>query len=814
MESVLRDLRIAARGLRRNLGFTAVAITTLALGIGATTTVFSVVYGVLLRPLPFPNADRLVQIVQTLETDSPDEEGHRAGLSTDQFANLQDYATTLESVGVLLGHASRTLTGIATPVRLNGAQVTAGLLTGLGVQPLVGRLFQHEDAEAGADPVVVLSEGTWRRYFGGDPGIINRRITLGDVRTRVIGVMPAVFTFPSLADPGAGTNSAGDVDEVPEFWAPMQPFTRSAPGATGATILQSWALLQRGATLEQAEAEVQSLAGPILSGRPSRPIELVSAREEMGLPARRVLLIFQAGVTMILLIASVNVINLLLTRAAGRRHEWALRMALGASRARIVRERATEALWLAACGGTLGCGVAFVLTRALQLMPPHLLPRLREIQVDLVVLAFAIAVSLATGLVVGLLSALRIGWADPTHWLHHRTQGTTSRLQRTRPSNALVVLQVAATVVLLTASGLLVGSFIRLVRVDVGYDPRGVLTFEVGLPPGRYTTAEARNRFFETLSEALRGVPGIESVAAHGREGIGFDPLIIDGRPAGEANVWFRLVTPDYFRTLKLPVRQGRESRVDDSRAGASGIIVNEAFVRRYAAGNAVLGRPVQWGDRFGTRDIVAVVADSKQTFDAREQPTMYLPVESTTGIANLTMLVRTSSSTDPADAMSAAREAMRRIDPQLAAYNVTTLENRLAQQAAASRFVGWLSLACALVALLLAAIGLYGVLSYSVRARWNEFGIRIALGAHQRTVMRAVLEQGLVLTAAGLALGLTGSYLATQSLASLLFGVTPHDTSTFAGTAAVLTITAALACYVPARRATRVDPAVVLRSE
>jgi predicted permease len=807
MESVLRDLRLAARGLRRNPGFTAVAVLTLALGIGATTAVFSVVYGVLFRPLPFPNADRLVEIVQTLHPEAQSDEGHRVGLSPDQFANLQEHATTLEAVGAY-GHAPRTLTGIPIPVRLTGAGVSTGFLGGLGVPPLLGRTFEDDDAAPGADPVVVLAEGTWRRYFAGDENIIGRRIVLDEVQTRVVGVMPASYRFPSLAGPGVTRDSVGDLEEVPEFWLPSRLFTRTGP-SQGYTALKALALLQPGVSLEQATTEVRLLAGPLPNNQ-QLPIELTSARDEMARPARQVLLIFQIGVTLILLIASVNVINLLLTRAAGRRRETAIRVALGASRTRIIREGTAEALLLALAGGALGCVLAYLCVSALQSLPPHILPRIRDIRVDETVLIVALLTSLATGLLVGLLSARRTGRAVLSHELHKRGGLGASPHRRLRPSSLLVVVEIAAAMVLLTGSGLLVNSFVRLVTVDVGYEPTGVLTFRVDLPRNRYATMAARARFVESLSSELRSLPDVESVAATGQEGIGFYPLFIDGQPAPKGEARYRRVTPDYFRTLQLPVLQGQEFR-RDSVQPASGVIVNESFARRYLTGGAAIGRRIRWADWVGVPEIVAVVADSKRTFDSREEPMLYLPHDGEDGLNGLTMLVRTSSQSRIAQV---ARETISRLDPQLAAYDFASLLEELEHHSAPTRFYSLLSLACAGVALLLAAIGLYGVLSYSVGARTNEFGIRLALGANAPALMRGVVRQGLTLTTFGLAIGLAGSYLASQSLASLLFGVDPHDAPTFVGVAAVFVFTSGLACYLPSRRATRVDPATALRSE
>src|SRR5688572_24823138 len=392
MESLLRDLRLAIRSLARNPCFTVVGVVTLALGIGATTTVFSVVYGVLFRPLPFPRADRLVQIVQVMD-EEPGGEPHRVGLSPDQFLNLQEHSTTLDAVGVF-APASRILTGVSIAAQLNGAVVLPELFDGLGARPSRGRTFKPEDGKAELGQVVILSYRTWRTHFGGREDILNSQITLDEKPTRVVGIMPVSFTFPSLAGPSMSRNSAGEIEDAPEFWITGGRFERSQSG--GFSILRAHALVKPGVRYEQALAEVRSLIGPLPNGK-VLPVELVNARVEMGRETSRPLAIFQLGMVLILLIACVNVVNLLLTRAAGRRRELAVRMALGATQSRIVREGLAEAVVLSIAGGALGCVIAYGLTNALQTLPPHIFPRLRDIRIDGVVMAFALGLSVMAG---------------------------------------------------------------------------------------------------------------------------------------------------------------------------------------------------------------------------------------------------------------------------------------------------------------------------------------------------------------------------------------------------------------------------------
>jgi putative ABC transport system permease protein len=811
MESLFRDLRLAIRSLARNPGFTAVGVLTLALGIGATTAVFSVVYGVLLRPLPFPRADRLVQIVQLMD-EEPGGEPHRVGLTPDQFLNLQEHSSTLDAIGVF-AHASSTLTGVPIPARLNGASVLPGLFDGLGARPLRGRTFRPEDGDAVAGSVVILSYRTWRTHFGGREDIIESFITLDDKPRRVVGVMPESFTFPSLASESMSRNSAGEIEDAPEFWVTGARFEREKGGG-GFTLLQAHALVKAGVRYEQALAEVRSLIGPLPNGK-ALPVELVNARVEMGRGTSRALAVFQLGMVLVLLIACVNVVNLLLTRAAGRRRELAVRMALGASRSRLIRESLAEAVVLSVVGGALGCGLAYGLTSALGTLPPHVLPRLRDIRIDGVVLAFALGLSIATGLLVGLFSGLRVARASVSSQLRPQSPYTLPG-GRLRPSNVLVIAEIAAAVILLTGGGLLVNSFVRLTRVDVGYTPRNVGTFKVSLPEARYPTSESRERFARELANGLRNLPGVEAVSATDGavtySAFSFYPLSIDGKPAttGKTEIRHRRVAPDYFRTLGLRLLEGREFRDDDWSPVAGAVIVNEAFAREHFPGRSPVGHHLEWWD-FPDLEVIGVVADSRERPDGQIERTFYLPFD--TGIlGRMTVVLRTDR--EPAAALSAARGVLARIDPQLASYDAASLEEVFAHSAASPRLYGFVSLACAIVALSLAVIGLYGVLAYSVGSRTHEFGVRIALGADAFTVRWQVLRHGLVLTTMGLAIGLAGSYASSRALSSLLFGVTPGDVTTFAIAALLLMTTAVVACLVPSSRATRVDPAVALRAE
>ena len=498
MESVFRDLRIAARGLLRNPGFTAVAVLTLALGIGATTAVFSVVYGVLFRPLPFPNADRLVQIIQTREGESG---RSRPGLTLGQVTEWRATSRTLSNIGYS-GEERARLTGVETPVLLLGARVSVTLFGALGALPLLGRTFVEEDEQTGNTDVVILNYRTWSSRFGSDSQIVDKRITLNERPYRVLGVMPEGFGFPSLAfSPAMSLNSAGELDDDPEFWTPIPARPRPAPplpAGAGGTLVPTFALLRPGVTIEQAAAEANTLM-PAWAGE-RRRVELVDLRIEQARTVRPILLLFQSGVVFVLFIACVNVVNLLLARASDRRNELAIRLTLGATRAQIARHAASEGLLLALGGGALGCLLAYQATYALRALPPYLLPRMDEIRVDTTVLAFTCALSVASGIVVGLFTAARVLRGDRSLWLGRRAASLATLPRRQHPSRVLVIAEIAAGIVLLAGAGLLLTSFARLTSVDPGFEPSGVFTFRVGLPQSRYRTAAAQFGFYDQLA--------------------------------------------------------------------------------------------------------------------------------------------------------------------------------------------------------------------------------------------------------------------------------------------------------------------------
>jgi putative ABC transport system permease protein len=798
IEAIVRDLRFAARGLARTPSFTAAAVLTLAIGIGATTAVFSVVYGVLLRPLPFPTADRLVRVVQILPARGGGAPG-RAGLTLGQIAEWRATSRTLAEIGSY-SLTALSLTDVPLPLRLNGATISVPLFRALGVPPLKGRSLAADDEAAGNDHVVLLSHALWMGRFAGSDEILERTLTLGGQPYRVIGVMPPGFGFPSLARPGMSLNADGGLSDAPEFWIPMVKQARPSGRATGGmTLVPTFALLGPGISKQQAAAEANGLM-PARADRRFQ-IELVSAREEQGRDVSRVLLVFQAAVLFVLFIACANVTNLLLARAASRRRELAVRLAIGASRAQIARFAMSESAIIGAAGGVAGCVLAFQAVALIRALPPYVLPRLSEIRVDGVVLALACTVAIGSGLLVGLWTAVRM------------LRGASLASGRPhRPSQILVIAETAAGVLLLAGAALLLGSFVHLTRVDRGLDPAGVFTFRVSLP-SRLQAPSAQYAFHDQLTSTMKGLRGVEAVGgverALGSSSTGFT-LIVDGQTT-QAPIEFQAVTPGVFDALRIPLR-GRDFSPADRTETAAAIIVNAGFARRYFDGRDPIGQRIGFQD-WRSLEIIGVAADIRPTDAAKETgPMIFMPVELSRGFGAPTYVVR--SRMPPATLVPLIREAVAGIDASAVVFDATPLESLLQRQVTTPKFYGLTATGFAGVAVLLAALGLYGVLSYSVTARTRELGIRIAIGASRRRVIVSVMREALAAVFAGVAIGLAGAFYSSRFLEALLFGVRSHDPATLAGVAGVFLSVALVAAYIPARRAARVDPIVALRAE
>jgi predicted permease len=811
LESILRDVRFAGRGLRRSPGFAAAAILTLALGIGATTTVFSVVYAIVFKPLPFPNADRLVRVVQILQRPDPDRPGAmrttRAGLTPDQVTEWRATSQPFAEIGYSSTRAA-VLTDGTVPLRMNGATVGVSLFRALGVMPHRGRIFVDQDEIPGNEFVIVLSHDTWRARFGASESIVGNTIGIDDRRYQVIGVMPRGFGFPSIAG-SASLDDNGRLLDAPEFWVPMvaRPRPASPIARGGMTLVPTYALLQPGVTLDQAAAEANTLMPARLNER--YPVELVNARIEEARTVRPTLLMFQAGVLFVLFSACANVINLLLARTASRRYELMVRLALGASRAQIARYAIAEALLLAAAGGIIGSGLAYGAVALFRTLPAFLLPRMTEVRVDGTVLALATGLSVAAGLTVGLYSALRATRTDLTSAPGSRQLLMAGRSHTHHSSRLLLGAETAAGVIMLAGAGLLLNSFVRLIAVDRGFDSTGVYTFNVSLP--RSYDVAARTAFHDRFATAMRSFPGVTAVGGSdylpGRGSIGFK-TVVDGQ-VHSGPVAFNALSSGVFAALGIPLR-GRDFTVGDRTPQASAIIVNETFARKFFPGRDPIGQHIGFQD-WPSLEIVGVAGDIR-TGDVTEEidPAIYLPTGKDTG--HVSTYMTKSSATGPLAA--SVRAAASQVDSKAVVYNATSLEARLARTVASAKLYGWTASVFAGVAMLLAALGLYSVLSYSVGTRTREFGIRTALGASERTILSGVMREAAMTVLPGVALGLLGAVYLSRFLEALLFGVTPHDPATFAGIAALFLLVATLACYVPARRATRIDPVVALRIE
>lgn len=804
-DGILRDVRFAARGLRRNPGFTAAAVLTLALGIGATTAVFSVVYGIVFKPLPFPSADRFVRVVQLLPERPGRPATFRAGLTPDQITEWRATSRTLAEIGYASPRPAA-LTGAGTPVRLYGADVSVSLFRALGVPPLRGRIFVDDDAQPGNEHVVVLSHDTWRTRFGASEDIVGQSISMNERPYRVIGVMPEAFGFPSVASSMA-LNAKGEIADAPEFWMPFVARPRPASPATGGmTLVPTYAMLPAGVTLEEATAEANTLMTARVNER--YPIELVNARVEEARAVRPTLLVFQAAVLFVFFIACVNVVNLLLARAASRRHELAIRRALGASRGQLARYAVAEGVIVGAGGGVLGCLLAYQSVALFRALPPFVLPRMAEVRVDGVVLALACGLSVAAGLAVGVAAALRTVRDDLVPGSGTWQPRTASAGRPHRPSRALLMAQTAAGVVLLAGAGLLLNSFARLTSVDRGFDAEGVYTFRIALPAS-YQSA-ARRAFHDEFSSALRQIPGVTSIGASdfmlGRGSIGFK-TIVDGEQHS-TDVAFNVLAPGVFDTLRIPLR-GRDFVDRDRTPKAAVAIVNEAFVRRFFSSRDPIGQRIEF-QNWPSLEIVGVAGDTRMADVTSEiRPAIYLPQETERGAGGY--VVRAAHT----GAMRAAvQAAAARIDDKAVVFDATPMEALLARTVASPRLYSATAAGFAIVAVALAALGLYGVLSYSIGTRTREFGIRVALGATAGSVIGAVVRDAAYTVLPGVAVGIAGALHLSRFLEALLFGVQPQDPVTLGAVAILFLAVAALACYVPARRATRVDPVAALRAE
>ena len=817
MDTLIADLKYALRMLAKSPGFTLVAVLALALGIGANTAIFSVVDAVILHPLPFPAPDRLVAVWSTNLRHGES----RGSASYPDFTDWRSQNHSFERMAAF--HPNDfTMTGTDEPAHLLGAVVSSDMFRLLGVAPKIGRDFLPEEDDPATTKTwpVILSYSFWQSRFGSDPQAIGKTIVLDAHPYTIVGVMPAGFQYPVQTKPI-------------ELWTAMFLDGVTSDGSKpmtvqrGAHFIEVIARLKPGVGLPQARAEIQTIANALALQYPDtnkyHGATIEPELDRLVGDVRPALLILFGAVGCVLLIACVNVANLLLARAAMRQKEISIRSALGAGRLRIVRQLLTESVLLSFFGGGFGLLLAWWGRDVLLVLGPKNLPRLNDVHINGHVLVFTALASLLTGILFGLLPALHVSKSDLAESLKESGRSSTEGLRHNRMRSALVVAEVALALVPLVGAGLLLQSFFRLEHTSPGLDPHNILTVNIGLPDARYSTAQ-QAVFFDRLLDQLRALPGVRSASAVAPLPLGGDRMVItfeiDGRPVAKSEEPasdYRNVSNDYFRTMHIPLLQGRDfTRQDDDKAPPV-IIVNQTFAKRFFPGEDAVGKHIKPGISVTDsgsvmREIVGVVGDVRHLGLRREAgPEMYEP-ESQMPFDGLTLVIRADG--DPLSLIGAVREQVKILDKDLPIFDVKLMDEFLSASVAQPRFNTLLLAVFAAVALILAAVGLYGVMSYTVVQRTHEIGIRMALGAQRKDVLRLVLGQGVRMIFIGTALGLAGAWGATRLMSGLLFGVKSSDPFTYAGVALLLGAVALLACYVPAQRALRVDPLLAFRYE
>lgn len=814
MQTFLQDLKYALRMLKKNPAFTTVAILTLAVGIGANSAIFSVVNSVLLRPLPYREPGQLVRVY----SEFPTMQLQKFWLSPPELLDIQREAKSWETIGAW-APSGRNVGTESEPLRVTSAGITRSMIDVLGVQPERGRNFTEEEDRVNGPKVAIISHGLWQKGFGGASDIIGKQIQVNATTTTVVGVMPANFAFP----PGS--------NEQVELLTPFQ-FDPANPGSRGSHYLSVIGRLKPGTTIAQAQSEMTSLmAGWKSEGRsqhllnPERhPVVMLGLHEDVVGAARKAVWLLMAAVGFVLLIACVNVANLLLARAESRHREFAVRLALGAGLKRMVRQFVAEGFVLVLIASILGVALAFVGLKVLLLFAPDSVPRTEEIGVGLPVLAFTIAVAVVAVFLFGLAPLAQVSERNLANWIRGAGQrairggGQTLR-------KSLVVTEIALAVILVIGSGLMIRAFWKLQQVNTGFDPAGVYSFSLNLPAAKYKAPE-RQQFVDALEQKLRSVPGVANVSL----AAGLPPLRqidandteIEGyqqtpdSPAQNVDYW-NIVGNDYFKTMKIRLLEGRTFEPQDDNPNALRVVlVNQALAKRFWTGSP-LGRRVNPGfsDPKVWFTIVGVVEDTKNAgMDKPAGPELYFQVRQVNQFlgSNVNFVVRGSNSSAPLE--GSIRSAVRELDPSLPVYNLWSMDEVVSKSMVQPRFLALLLATFSGIALFLAAIGIYGVMAYTVAQRTQEIGVRMALGARPLHVLRLVFGQSIGMLVLGTVIGLAGAFALTRLMRTLLFEITATDPLTYVSVIGLLTVVALLACYIPARRAAKVDPLIALRYE
>jgi len=811
IETFLQDTRFALRVLRKNPGFTAVAVLTLALGIGANTAIFSVVYAVLLKPLPYAKSEQLFNVFEA----QPQAGVTGTGWSYANFAEFREQNRVFSEMAGSQFH-QLTLTGRGEPSVVNASVVTPELFTLFEEPPVAGRVFSAEDGKPGAPPVVILSETLWRRVFGAEPNVIGSSIDLDKRSFTVVGIMPAAFRFPQLT-------------ENEQLWIPLaqDPIFSHWMPRRGGHWLRVVGRLKAGVSMEQAQAEMDTIGTRLAKEFPEDndgwTVRMVPLRTMIVGKVRDALLVLLSAVGLVLLIACANIANLLLTRATSRAREMAVRSTLGAGRARIVRQLLSETAVLGLLGGAMGIALAYWGVQALITLLPASVPQVNAIQVDTFVLGFALLLSVAASCAFGLAPTLFAANSNLQASLREGGGRSGESRNRRRARSLLASGEIALAMVLLIAAGLLLRSFAKLTAVSPGFDARHIVMADISLPQFQYAKAQQWAAFSDELLTRVQALPGMRDSAvvvprpiADGFVNLGFD---IEGSPAASASASrtanYVAVSPDYFRVMGISLRAGRIfDRHDDSSAPRVAVI-SEAMARVYFPNQNPMGKRLTFGfppDSWAPREIVGIVGDVRDVSLGQEPgPMMYVPYQQAP-FWGANMVVK--STLGLASVAAAIRQEVQKMDKDLPVTEVVMMPDVIEASVEQPRFRTLLLGLFAGMALALAAIGIFGVISYSVSCRTNEIGIRVALGAQRADVLRQVLTEGAKLALVGLVAGLLGSLAATRLMGTLLFGVKASDPLTFAAVAAILASVTLAACYIPARRATRVDPIVALRYE
>jgi putative ABC transport system permease protein len=819
MQTLWQDLRYGARMLMKKLGFTLIAVITLALGIGANTAIFSVVRAMLLKPLPYTDPERLVMVWE-----SNAKIGGEFDVRISNFLAWRDDQQVFTELAAYQ-YQDFNLSAGDKPERIQGMLVTANMLPLLGAQPVAGRNFLPEEERAGQHRVVIISHDFWRQRFGNDPQDLRdwreRTLTLNGEAYRVIGVMPAGFEIVRGGGMPEGLAFASRAD----LWTPIpfKPEDRTNFSRYPIVIGR----LRQEVTMEQAQSAMTALARRLDPSEPQMSVRLIALSEQLTAKVRPALLVLFGAVGLVLLIACANIANLKLAGAAARRREFALRAALGASRLRLARQVVTEGLLLSVIAGTGGWLLAHLLRNLIVTFSPDDLPRVREITLDGAVFCFTLLASILTGFIFSLAPAVRFSRPDLNEDLKPGGGMMTLSLSRLSLGSLLVVAEVALALALLLGAGLLLNSFVRLQRVDPGFDSRNVLTMQISLPQPKYSTGAQMESFHRQTLERVETLPGVEAAGLINELPLGggdmdFPAFTIDGQASTPSADWFTnsvsVISPGYFRAMGTPLLRGRFFDTRDSEQSERVVIINEAAARRYWQGRDPVGSRISALNAYFFI-VVGVVADVRhQGLESETNPRVYLPHTQVMErmkvslLRSTTLVLRSAAAFEPL--IAAVRREVNAVDQEQPVSNIRTMRQVVASSIAERAFTTTLLGSFAALALLLAIIGIYGVMSYIVTQRTHEIGVRLALGAKSSDILRLVLRQGMSLASAGLSVGLLASLALTQLMKGLLYSVTATDPLTFGAAAALLMVVALLATLVPARRAAKVDPMIALRCD